>query len=102
TNQVADFSDKILWLLDRPNERMRMGEFGRRRVEKELAWKYSVQHLLAAYERAFHKTGALTTVAQAKIGREELHGSPTGIRLLEYFRCPEEFADLGVNGTISS
>jgi hypothetical protein len=30
-----------------------MGEFARRRVEEELAWKYSVQNLLAAYERAF-------------------------------------------------
>jgi hypothetical protein len=32
-----------------------MGEFGRRRVEEELAWKYSVQNLLAAYQRAFSK-----------------------------------------------
>jgi len=30
-----------------------MGEFGRRRIEKELAWEYSVQHLLAAYQRVF-------------------------------------------------
>jgi glycosyltransferase involved in cell wall biosynthesis len=52
-NQVADFAAKILWLLDHPAERM--GEFGRGRVEKELAWEYSVQNLLAAYERAFSK-----------------------------------------------
>ncbi len=32
-----------------------MGEFGRSRVEKELAWKHSVANLLAAYERAFGK-----------------------------------------------
>jgi hypothetical protein len=32
-----------------------MGDFGRRRVEEALAWKYSVQGLLAAYERAFSK-----------------------------------------------
>jgi glycosyltransferase involved in cell wall biosynthesis len=54
-NQVADFAAKILWLLDRPEERRRMGEFGRRRVEKELAWEYSVQNLLSAYERVFAK-----------------------------------------------
>ncbi len=54
-NQVADFADKILWLLDHPEERERMGEFGRRRVAKELAWEYSVQNLLSAYERAFSK-----------------------------------------------
>jgi glycosyltransferase involved in cell wall biosynthesis len=54
-SQVNDFANKILWLLDRPEERKKMGEFGRRRVEKELAWKYSAPHLLAAYERAFNK-----------------------------------------------
>ena len=42
-NQVADFAAKIIWLLDNPDERRRMGEFGRRRVEKELAWEYSVR-----------------------------------------------------------
>jgi len=54
-NQVEDFAAKITWLLDNPEERKRMGEFGRRRVEKELAWEYSVQNLLAAYERVFAK-----------------------------------------------
>jgi glycosyltransferase involved in cell wall biosynthesis len=53
-NQVADFADKILWLLDHPDERKRMGEFGRTRVEKELAWEYSVENLLAAYQRVFN------------------------------------------------
>jgi glycosyltransferase involved in cell wall biosynthesis len=52
-----DFADKILWLLERPGERRRMGEFGRRRIEKELAWKYSVPHLLAAYQQAFGNRG---------------------------------------------
>jgi glycosyltransferase involved in cell wall biosynthesis len=54
-NQIGDFADKILWLLDHPEERERMGAFGRRRVEQELAWKYSVKNLVAAYERAFEK-----------------------------------------------
>ncbi len=52
---VSDFSNKILWLLDRPEERQRMGASGRRRVEQQLAWEYSVGNLLAAYERAFSK-----------------------------------------------
>jgi glycosyltransferase involved in cell wall biosynthesis len=54
-NLVADFADKILWLLDHPEERQRMGEFGRNRVRTELAWEYSVGGLLAAYEKAFRK-----------------------------------------------
>ena len=52
---VTDFANKILWLLDRPEERQRMGQFGRRRVEQQLAWEYSVDNLLAAYQRAFDK-----------------------------------------------
>jgi glycosyltransferase involved in cell wall biosynthesis len=54
-NQVADFAAKILWLLDHPEERVRMGQFGRKRVAEELAWEYSVPNLLAAYERVFCK-----------------------------------------------
>jgi glycosyltransferase involved in cell wall biosynthesis len=54
-DRVADFAEKILWLLDHPEERDRMGQLGRMRIEKELAWEYSVQNLLAAYEKAFSK-----------------------------------------------
>ncbi|MFZ0962493.1 MAG: glycosyltransferase family 4 protein [Terriglobia bacterium] len=54
-NRVKDFAAKILWLLDNPDERKRMGELGRKRVEEELAWDYSVKNLLAAYQRAMSK-----------------------------------------------
>jgi glycosyltransferase involved in cell wall biosynthesis len=54
-DHVGDFAGKIAWLLDHPEERMRMGDFGRRRIEKELAWEFSVENLLAAYEKAFSK-----------------------------------------------
>ena len=56
-NHVADFAEKIAWLLDHPEERKRMGEFGRRRVENEIAWRYSVESMLAAYDKAFSKRG---------------------------------------------
>jgi glycosyltransferase involved in cell wall biosynthesis len=52
---VSDFAVKILWLLEHPEERKRMGAIGQERVEKELAWEFSVENLLAAYERAFSK-----------------------------------------------
>jgi glycosyltransferase involved in cell wall biosynthesis len=54
-NLAANFAEQIAWLLDHPDERARMGEFGRRRVENELAWGYSVPHLLSAYEKAFNR-----------------------------------------------
>jgi glycosyltransferase involved in cell wall biosynthesis len=46
---AKDFAEKIVWLLDRPEERRRMGEIGRKRVHLELAWQYSAPKLLAAY-----------------------------------------------------
>ena len=54
-NQVADFADKILWLLDNPDSRKTMGQFALKRVSEKLAWEYSVPNLVSAYERAFSK-----------------------------------------------
>lgn len=54
-DRVTDFAAKVLWLLEHPEERARMGEIGRKRVEQELAWEYSVNNLVAAYERVFTK-----------------------------------------------
>lgn len=52
---VADFAAKIIWLLDRPDERAKMGAYGRKRIEEQLAWEYSVPELLAAYKCALQK-----------------------------------------------
>ena len=100
-NQVADFAAKILWLLDHPDERRRMGEFGRRRVEKELAWEYSVQNLLAAYERAFSKKRAFSekrSPDRQPDRQDEIQASDS---LVEYYRCPESFAQLSQRGPLS-
>ena len=74
-NQVADFAEKILWLLDHPDDRQRMGDFGRARVQRELAWDHSVASLLKAYERAFSKMGNKRT-AQSEGSREHEVTSP--------------------------
>ena len=50
---VTDFAAKILWLVDHPEERARMGKFGQDRVQSALAWDYSVGEYLAAYDKAF-------------------------------------------------
>jgi glycosyltransferase involved in cell wall biosynthesis len=50
---VKDFARLIVELIDDPALRQRMGEYGRRRVEQELEWKYEAPKLLAAYEGAF-------------------------------------------------
>src|SRR5690606_20469306 len=39
-NEVEDLAQKIVLLMDDPALRQTLGEFGRRRVETELAWPY--------------------------------------------------------------
>jgi glycosyltransferase involved in cell wall biosynthesis len=107
-NQVADFAAKIIWLVDNPDERRRMGEFGRRRVEKELAWEYSVPNLLAAYERAFSKKSVDKRRVRSEnkvfskrdllIGQD---GASVSECLVDYYRCPEKYARLNRKGLLS-
>jgi glycosyltransferase involved in cell wall biosynthesis len=73
---AADFAEKIIWLMERPEERKRMGDFGRLRVEKELAWSHSVPNLLAAYERAFTKGSPSRRVATTEYGLGSNISSP--------------------------
>ncbi|MEO7741414.1 MAG: glycosyltransferase family 4 protein [Usitatibacter sp.] len=61
-NDARDLAAKMVELIDDPARRARMGEFGRRRVENELEWRYEVPKLLAAYERL----GAKGTMVGAK------------------------------------
>ncbi len=52
-NDSQDLAEKIIYLLDRPDLRHRMGEFGRNRVVNELEWKYEAPKLLNAYDSLF-------------------------------------------------
>ncbi|HTN67707.1 MAG TPA: glycosyltransferase family 4 protein [Burkholderiaceae bacterium] len=61
-NDAVDMAQKIVALLDDPEQRRKMGEFGRNRVQNELEWKYEAPKLLAAYDKAFG-TYAATAVA---------------------------------------
>jgi glycosyltransferase involved in cell wall biosynthesis len=51
-NNVRDFGEKLVALLDDPALREQMGKIGRARVENELSWQHQVPRLLAAYELA--------------------------------------------------
>jgi glycosyltransferase involved in cell wall biosynthesis len=62
-NDARDFAAKIVTLLDDPQRRRRMGELGRERVERQLAWQYEAPKLLAAYEALFLKGAAADAAA---------------------------------------
>lgn len=52
-NNIEDFSNKILELLDNPELREKMGEFGRDRVINELSWEYEEPKLYSAYDALY-------------------------------------------------
>lgn len=52
-NDPVDMAEKIVELLDDPEKRSKMSQFGRERVENELEWRYETPKLLAAYTLMF-------------------------------------------------
>jgi glycosyltransferase involved in cell wall biosynthesis len=52
-NDPVDFAGKIAELLEDPERRRAMGEYGRRRVSEELSWEHEAPKLLAAYDAVF-------------------------------------------------
>jgi glycosyltransferase involved in cell wall biosynthesis len=66
-NDEADFAAQISALLDDPERRRRMGEFGRTRVETDLSWERSERELLRAYERAVRLPARATAPAAGHI-----------------------------------
>ncbi|MGG9964379.1 glycosyltransferase family 4 protein [Ferruginibacter sp. SUN106] len=50
---TEDFADKIIWLLDRPEERKKMGEYGYARVVNELSWNHESKKLINFYKNIF-------------------------------------------------
>jgi glycosyltransferase involved in cell wall biosynthesis len=57
-NDPVDLASKIVELLDDPQRRREMGEYGRRRVIEELEWRHEVPKLLAAYDALWKPTAA--------------------------------------------
>jgi glycosyltransferase involved in cell wall biosynthesis len=57
----VDLATKILELLDDPVRRAAMGQYGRARVESELAWDHQALKLLAAYDALWPETADTTS-----------------------------------------
>lgn len=54
-NDPADMAAKIIALIDDPERRRLMGEYGRRRVVEQLSWAHESPKLLAAYDALFEE-----------------------------------------------
>jgi len=52
-NNPKDMSDKITYLLDRPELRKEMSGIGQQRVQKELHWGIEAPKYLGVYEKLF-------------------------------------------------
>jgi glycosyltransferase involved in cell wall biosynthesis len=61
-NDEKDLARKIVDLLDDPERRRRMGEFGRARVLGQLEWRYEAPKLLQAYDAVFGEPAGAPTL----------------------------------------
>lgn len=50
---TTDFAEKIIWLLDRPDERTKMADFGYNRVVNQLSWNHESKNLINFYKNVF-------------------------------------------------
>jgi glycosyltransferase involved in cell wall biosynthesis len=50
---TTDFGDKIIWLLEHPEQREEMGNIGYERIIKELSWEYESKKLISFYANVF-------------------------------------------------
>lgn len=56
-NNAQDMAKKIIELLENPDKRKQMGEYGRNRVINELSWEHTSKALLDGYDRYFKRKG---------------------------------------------
>jgi glycosyltransferase involved in cell wall biosynthesis len=52
---TTDFADKIIWLLDHPEDRIKRGEYGYHKVINELSWDYESRKLVSFFSKVFSR-----------------------------------------------
>jgi glycosyltransferase involved in cell wall biosynthesis len=56
-NNAYDLADKVLYLLENPEQRRKMSEIGRSRILNELSWDHTSRALVHAYDDYFSARG---------------------------------------------
>jgi len=67
-----EFAKTIVGLMEQPDLRKRMGDFGRRRAENELQWSKVGKNLLTAYETLLDGKESPEARSQSAIGAKRL------------------------------
>ncbi|HYQ58439.1 MAG TPA: glycosyltransferase, partial [Draconibacterium sp.] len=55
-NNTKDFAEKILYLIDNPNIREKMAEYGYHRIINELSWEHENKNLVNVYNNLLYKS----------------------------------------------
>jgi glycosyltransferase involved in cell wall biosynthesis len=64
-NSPVKLAEAMNWLLNHPEERARMGELGKKRLNEHLNWGKSVEELLAAYSCLLPASSIMTAVSES-------------------------------------
>ncbi len=65
-NNELQFAQLIVDLMDAPERRQAMSEFGRKRVDTALAWRFQEVNLVKAYEKVLGKPQATTAALEER------------------------------------
>ena len=76
-NDVQDFAEKLSTLVTNPQLRQSMGEFGRDRVNSQMAWQYSAPNLLSVY-KILRKSGKAISLRFGEAQGEAADSTPAG------------------------
>ena len=66
-NSPLKFATAIQTLMDDPLKRKHMGQLARERVVSDIAWEYSVPHLVNGYHRLFGRSTTMQTKASQSV-----------------------------------
>jgi glycosyltransferase involved in cell wall biosynthesis len=78
-NDEREFARALAQLMDDPLRRAALGAFGRRRIETQLAWDFSIPNLLAAYRAVLPAPDPSRHPAPERAGQIEIQPRPPAL-----------------------